>query len=335
MPEYSKYQYAIFRILLSISLFACFSGLLYSLFYNTPFESSAGAPQTRLQAVFAGHFFLEKSLTITCIFLTLLIVASAGLAIGLYRRALSFLLLTGWLLSFSPAAIALNPGILLLAWLLFICAITPHENIWTIRDEVGKTGDWQLSKTAWWGTWVVALIVYSMSATCILIMDTNSLEEINLGLTLLGVGTTHIFLIHPKWFITRTKERHIVYFDGHCGLCNKAVNFLIAIDPDKILRFSPLQGFSAAQRLPLELRKNLSSLVYFKANEIYTQSSAIIKILKDLGGLWYLLSRVMILFPRLLRDIVYRIISKYRRKFFQQELSCRTTHPDERELFLD
>ncbi|MFT5184857.1 MAG: putative DCC family thiol-disulfide oxidoreductase YuxK, partial [Flavobacteriales bacterium] len=34
----------------------------------------------------------------------------------------------------------------------------------------------------------------------------------------------------------------IIFFDGICGLCNKAVDFLLRHDSKQRLKFSPLQG---------------------------------------------------------------------------------------------
>ena len=43
----------------------------------------------------------------------------------------------------------------------------------------------------------------------------------------------------------------IVFFDGVCGLCNRFVDRLLTDDARGMLRFAPLQGATAAQRLPI------------------------------------------------------------------------------------
>ncbi len=56
----------------------------------------------------------------------------------------------------------------------------------------------------------------------------------------------------------------VLFFDGECGLCNRVVRRLLALDRRGTLRFAPLQGPTAqsyleAHGLPL---KDFSSLVF-------------------------------------------------------------------------
>jgi len=41
----------------------------------------------------------------------------------------------------------------------------------------------------------------------------------------------------------------IIYFDGVCYLCNSLINFLLKIDTDNKLKFSPLQSHFAEREL--------------------------------------------------------------------------------------
>ena len=61
----------------------------------------------------------------------------------------------------------------------------------------------------------------------------------------------------------RTAEaaRCILFFDGVCGLCSRAVDFVLARDRRGLFQFAPLQGETARQLLPPAEISDLSSMV--------------------------------------------------------------------------
>src|SRR3954471_14921455 len=95
-----------------------------------------------------------------------------------------------------------------------------------------------------------------------------------------------------------SENSEIVFFDGVCNLCNGFVDFVIRRNSD--LKFASLQGKKAAQSLPTEMMRNLPSVVFQSEGRIFTESTAALKILGRLGGLWPLL-KIGILIPKLLR----------------------------------
>lgn len=127
----------------------------------------------------------------------------------------------------------------------------------------------------------------------------------------------------------------IVFFDGVCGFCNHSVNFLMARDADRQLRFAPLQGQTAEQRLPADLRQNLDSLVFVSNGRTYLRSAAVVRILKTLGGKWALAGTALWLVPLPVRDLGYRVIARIRYRLFGRRESCRLPKPEERDLILD
>lgn len=58
----------------------------------------------------------------------------------------------------------------------------------------------------------------------------------------------------------------VLFFDGHCNLCNHTVNWLVKIDQRKRIQFASLQGSTAKELL---LKTGLVSSQ--KANSIATQ----------------------------------------------------------------
>ncbi len=127
----------------------------------------------------------------------------------------------------------------------------------------------------------------------------------------------------------------IVFFDGVCGLCNGAVDFLIARDKNLNLQFTPLQGATAQARLPLSDTQNLNSIVVVDGAVTYRKSAAVLHAIASLSPGWRLLAFVLNLLPRFFRDAVYDAVAGARYSIFGQRDTCRLPTPAERPRFLD
>jgi len=127
---------------------------------------------------------------------------------------------------------------------------------------------------------------------------------------------------------------NIIFFDGVCNFCNGTVNWLMARNKKRNLLFSSLQGSNAQRILPQELLVNLSSIVYYRKGRIYTKSTAVLFICKDMA--WYGgLALPFLLVPRFARDGVYNWIARNRYKWFGKSDTCRIPSAAERTRFLD
>lgn len=115
--------------------------------------------------------------------------------------------------------------------------------------------------------------------------------------------------------------KHLIFFDGNCPLCHRAVRFVLHEDKNKIFGFAPLQGKTALRELTPELRKGNGDTMVLLQNygaDIETtliRGKAAFRILWLLGGGWALLGSLSFL-PSFLFDLVYRLIAKYRYKIF-------------------
>lgn len=107
-----------------------------------------------------------------------------------------------------------------------------------------------------------------------------------------------------------------VQFDGVCNLCNGFVQFLIWQDKKQILSFGALQHED-----PHPERANYTTVIYTRFGQSYTQSSAVLKILGDLGGIWNL-TRIFWIIPRPIRDWIYEVISRNRYRWFGKQETC-------------
>ena len=85
-----------------------------------------------------------------------------------------------------------------------------------------------------------------------------------------------------------TLEKVILYFDGHCVLCNWWVRLLCKIDKKNIFFFSTLERISESEknRLPLENPKIDSVIVWDQKSPPKVEAEAILYIIKRIGGLW-------------------------------------------------
>lgn len=131
-----------------------------------------------------------------------------------------------------------------------------------------------------------------------------------------------------------------IFYDGHCGLCHGWVLFVLAREPgrDYHFRFAPLQS-DAFDKALIELDVERSSLpdsiiVCTADGELLQKSSAVLHILKKLGGFWRFLAFIGWLCPRFLRDFIYDLVARVRYKLFgQPEESCPIIPPELRERF--
>ena len=127
----------------------------------------------------------------------------------------------------------------------------------------------------------------------------------------------------------------VLFFDGYCNLCNNTVDSLVRWDKNAILKFASLQGETAAKLLPQSARQGAEpeTVIYLRDGKIYDRSTAILLVLKDIGGI-YALSGLFFVVPKFLRDLVYRFIARIRYKVFGKRESCRIPTPEERSRFL-
>jgi len=114
-----------------------------------------------------------------------------------------------------------------------------------------------------------------------------------------------------------SESRHVVLFDGVCGLCRSSVRFIIRRDRAGVFRFASLQsdvGAALGNRYGVAAR-GLETLVLVEAETAYVRSDATLRIARRLGVPWSLLG-LLLLIPRFIREPAYRMVSKYRYQWF-------------------
>jgi len=132
-------------------------------------------------------------------------------------------------------------------------------------------------------------------------------------------------------------QEAIILFDGVCNLCNGAVHFIIDHDFKKKFKFAAIQS-EAGNRLMTTFKitsSNLTpeSIILIENNQVYTHSTAVLKIAKNLKAAWKFFY-LFIIVPKKLRDFIYQIISRNRYKIFGRQESCRMPTSELKERFL-
>ena len=127
----------------------------------------------------------------------------------------------------------------------------------------------------------------------------------------------------------------ILLFDGVCNLCNGAVRFAIARDPRARLRFAPLQSDAGRALL---LRHDLppdalETVVLVDGEGVHTRSTAMLRLLRELGPPWSWLWPLVAI-PRPLRDALYGWVARNRYRWFGRRAECMIPTPEQRARFL-
>lgn len=114
---------------------------------------------------------------------------------------------------------------------------------------------------------------------------------------------------------------HIVFFDGECPFCHKAVRHIIEIDEKKEIVFAPLKGETARQILTgpqAELLKANSIVLAenYRSTErrFWIRSHAIFRIYWIIKNGWQLVG-ILSFLPRCIGDFFYNWFAAHRHQF--------------------
>ncbi len=111
-------------------------------------------------------------------------------------------------------------------------------------------------------------------------------------------------------------------YDGLCGMCNGAVQWVIRHDTQDRFRFAPQQSGVAATILA---RHGIDQVAMLSGNSVYLvlepgsaqekllrESDVMVNIMLLLGGGWGLLGRLLRAVPAFLRNAAYRLFARNR-----------------------
>ncbi len=123
----------------------------------------------------------------------------------------------------------------------------------------------------------------------------------------------------------------LVLFDGECGLCNGFVDFLLAHDRARRLRFGMLQGETGGRWVAQT--GGADSVIVIDGGRPQLRSTGAIVALTRLGGVWRLAAGLRLV-PPVVRDAVYATIARHRYRWFGRRAQCRVLTDAERAWFV-
>ena len=129
----------------------------------------------------------------------------------------------------------------------------------------------------------------------------------------------------------------VVLYDGNCGLCDGLVRWLLDRDRKDRLKYASLQSDAAGRLLTqrgVELAALPDSVVLVDEAGVHVRSAAALGIAGLLGYPWRA-SGVFRVVPRPLRDWVYDVVARNRKRWFGTVETCIMPTPELRERFLD
>lgn len=128
---------------------------------------------------------------------------------------------------------------------------------------------------------------------------------------------------------------NIILFDGICNLCNYIVFFIISRDKKALFRFAAIQSETGQLLLKEYFVRNEknTTIYYINGKKCFQKSTAVLHILKDLGGIWKCFYP-LIFIPSCFRDVIYLLISHNRYKLFGKRQTCMIPSPEIKERFI-
>ena len=126
-----------------------------------------------------------------------------------------------------------------------------------------------------------------------------------------------------------TGRRMLVVFDGHCGLCNGWVRWLLRRDGRGRLRFAAFErarelGYAVPEAIGLE---EAGTLLVFRGpgaggDRALARSDAVLAVLSELAQPWPILAAGLGWIPRSWRDFVYRAVARRRYRIAGHTEEC-------------
>ena len=294
----------------------------------------------------------------------LLMVSSIGVSlcmtIGFFRRWAAFFCVALWIVVYGNQWE--DPGFFFGMGCFFILTLVPEGEFFSFPRRKNPRR-WLLSKSSFSAAWVILILGYlgfllaqevaghridifsGFLPLAFLVLRWRKPEGWALAFLThwLGVKTQTSFsfslgvvfmyglAFEIQWTLPRRKRKAILFYDGVCRLCHRLIRFLLAEDVTGQIRFAPLQGETAKNRL---LTDEVSdSVVFWLDGKLFFASEAAIRLSTCLGGFWFG-SWIFWLIPRPVRDGIYHWVARRRYRFFGQFDQCRLPDTDEKDRFL-
>lgn len=145
--------------------------------------------------------------------------------------------------------------------------------------------------------------------------------------------------------LDRIGDHLLVIFDGHCGLCNGVVRWLLRRDRRDRLRFVAFEPARVAGLLarhgisPPDSESGPATILVVRelgspAERMLGRSDAVLALLGELPRPWPVVGVALGWIPRPVRDLGYRLIARWRYRIWGRLESCPVPTAEERVRFL-
>ena len=127
----------------------------------------------------------------------------------------------------------------------------------------------------------------------------------------------------------------IIFFDGHCILCNRTVDFLLRKDRKQRLKYASLQS-DLSRTFLLQINAQAlkeDTVIFYHKGQLLVRSDAVLKIAGILGFPYSILI-VFKIIPRGWRDHIYDYIARNRFSWFGRNSTCRMPDDQTRERII-
>jgi predicted DCC family thiol-disulfide oxidoreductase YuxK len=152
-----------------------------------------------------------------------------------------------------------------------------------------------------------------------LAINTGFLFLLNFADLTIGMLLFHMFTFNPAWIPARPFMRgEILYYDGGCAMCHGFVRFLLAEERTGTLKYAPLRGGHFRADVPESVRASLPDSLVLRTDDgrLRVRSTAVVEIMRSMGGLWALAGWLLWAVPKPLRDLGYDVIGAVRYRLF-------------------
>ena len=131
-----------------------------------------------------------------------------------------------------------------------------------------------------------------------------------------------------------THTNPILFYDGSCGFCQRSVQFILQHERNETIHFAALESeFASLMKEQYPLFDKVDSIVLLKGKELLVESDAVFELASYLHAPFKYAQYGRVL-PKLLRDHIYRFVSRNRRHFVRNNNTCLVPSVQQRKRFL-
>jgi predicted DCC family thiol-disulfide oxidoreductase YuxK len=130
----------------------------------------------------------------------------------------------------------------------------------------------------------------------------------------------HLFTFDPQWIQSQpSRGTDTLFYDGTCGLCHRAVRFILAEDQTgTAFRFAPLGGETFQRAVSSAQQMTLPDSLVIRTFEgvLLMRAKAVRRLCQRLGGIWRLGALISRVLPVFVWDGLYDLIARTRHRMF-------------------